>query len=77
MEEENVHDIVLEFDEKILIFGDIHGQFPDFIKVIEKEGLPSNKLKYVRFPIDLHISYNFSSYSTVILLIAVLIQWNV
>lgn len=52
MEEENVHDVELEDDEKILIFGDIHGQFPDFIKVIEKEGLPTKKLKYVTFSIS-------------------------
>lgn len=47
MEEETLHDIHLETDQKIIIFGDIHGQFPDFIKVVEKEGPPSDKLKYV------------------------------
>lgn len=43
-----MHEIKLEPNQKIIIFGDIHGQFPDFIKVIEKEGPPSEKLKYVR-----------------------------
>jgi hypothetical protein len=49
LDEETLQDIHLEEGQNIIIFGDIHGQFPDFIKVIEKEGLPSEKLKYVKY----------------------------
>ena len=58
MEEDTLHDIELQGEEKIIIFGDIHGQFPDFIRVIEMEGLPNNKLKYVREK-DLICGFNF------------------
>lgn len=47
-----MQDIELEKNEKIIIFGDIHGQFPDFISVVEKEGYPSNELKYVKALFD-------------------------
>lgn len=71
-----MHDITLESDENIIILGDIHGQFPDFLKVIEKEGLPNKKRKYVRIESfkDSFISF---SYLMVILLIEAHIPWNV
>jgi len=46
--ESSLHDIRLAADETLVIFGDVHGQFPDFVKVLQTEGFPSAKLKFVR-----------------------------
>lgn len=45
--EDTLEDIWLEDDEQLIVFGDIHGQFHDFLQVIDKEGFPSRKTKYV------------------------------
>ena len=39
--------VFLELESPLNVCGDIHGQFPDFITVFEKEGYPTDKLKYV------------------------------
>ena len=46
--ESSLQEINIADDETLMIFGDVHGQFPDFIKVLQAEGFPSNTLKIVR-----------------------------
>jgi hypothetical protein len=45
--EDTLEDIWLEKDDTLVVFGDIHGQMPDFLQVLDHEGYPRANLKYV------------------------------